>query len=183
MNTSDGGRQAGPAEGPNAVDDGPFPLLALYPNLRQVGWAVFGARTSGKPPVPCLVDSGTAGPGLRTRLERHERISNQLQGLRSVVEMHRPHCVICSWPGGMDWGAEGMRLLQRELDRWAAETGLPMTVYRAPEVRTAIAGKPNASKDALAYSIMFRLGLVGQYRTAPEWEAIAAGHYHLALRG
>ena len=72
-----------------------------------------------------------------------------------------------------------MRQLERDLHRWAGVMGLPIASIPAPEVRTAIAGKPNAPKEALAYSVMSRLNLVGQYRSAAEWEAIAAGYYYL----
>ena len=49
----------------------------------------------------------------------------------------------------------------------------------AQEVRTAIDGHLNASKDQLGYATMLLLGLIGQGRSTPESEAIAVGHYHL----
>ena len=75
-----------------------------------------------------------------------------------------------------------MLQLEEHLRRWAESQGLPVADYPAPGVRAALAGKPNASKGALAYSVMERLNLVGESRSALEWEAIAAGYYHLALR-
>lgn len=69
--------------------------------------------------------------------------------------------------------------LQEELRRWAGSIALPVSEYPAPQVRATIAGKPNASRDALAYSVMARLNLIGEFRSAPECEAIAAGYYHL----
>lgn len=158
------------------------PLLALYPNLRQTGWAVFGSRRHEGTPVPFLAASGTVGPGLRTKMELHERIAHQLQSLTAVAEQWRPRCAVCSWPGGMDWGAAGMLQLEEHLRRWAESQGLTVADYPAPEVRTALAGKPNASKVALAYSVMERLNLVGESRSALEWEAIAVGYHHRALR-
>ena len=158
------------------------PLLALYPNLRQTGWAVFGVRSREGAHVSFLTASGTAGPGLRTKMEPGERITHQLQNLTAVAEQWRPRCAVCSWPGGMDWGAAGMHQLEEHLRRWAEGQGLTVADYPAPEVRTALAGKPNASKGALAYSVMERLNLIGESRSALEWEAIAAGYLHLALR-
>ena len=157
-------------------------LLALYPNLRQTGWAVFSAQ--GRRPVAAffLAASGTVGPGPRTRLAPQQRIGHQVDHLTAVVEQCRPRCLACSWPGGMDWGSPGMRQLEEHLRRWAESQGIPVVDYPAPEVRAALAGKPNASKGALAYSVMERLNLVGESRSALEWEAIAAGYYHLALR-
>ena len=59
------------------------------------------------------------------------------------------------------------------------ERGLPQFSYTAQEVRAAVAGHPNASRDQLGYAIMLLLGLIGQGRSTHEWEAIAVGHYHL----
>ena len=158
------------------------PLLALYPNLRQTGWAVFDAWSHGGTPFPFLAASGTVGPGLRMKMEPRERIAHQLQSLTAIAEQWRPRCAVCSWPGGMDLGAAGMLQIEEHLRRWAESQGLPVADYRAPEVRAALVGKPNASKGALAYSVMERLNLVGESRSALEWEAIAAGYHHLALR-
>ena len=70
-------------------------------------------------------------------------------------------------------------LLVSSLARWSSGRGLPQFSYTAQEVRTAIAGHPNASRDQLGYAIMLLLGLIGQGRSTHEWEAIAVGHYHL----
>lgn len=176
----------GTCRGNTASDDGTAsrstgPLLALYPNLRQTGWAVFGVRSREGTPAPFLAASGTVGPGLRTKMEPRERIARQLQSLTAIAEQWRPRCAVCGWPGGMDWGAAGMLLFEEHLRQWAESRGLPLVDYPAPEVRAALAGKPNASKGALAYSVMERLNLVGENRSALEWEAIAAGYHHLRI--
>ena len=59
---------------------------------------------------------------------------------------------------------------------------IPLLKYTIQEVRAAVAGQPNASRDALCYAVMRRMGLIGQSRATAEWEAIAVGYYHLALR-
>lgn len=159
-----------------------FPVLALYPNLRQTGWAVFRTWDGAEAFVPSLAASGTVGPGLRTKMEPLERISRHLQSLATITERWHPRVAVCSWPGGMDWGAAGMHQLEEHLRRWADGQSLDVVDYGALRVRAALAGKSNASKEALAYSIMERLNLVGEYRSALEWEAIAVGYYHLALR-
>ncbi len=175
---------AGSADRGNTASDGTEsrptgPVLALYPNLRQTGWAVFGALRREGTPVSFLAASGTVGPGLRAKMEPRQRIACQLQSLSAIAERWRPQCVVCSWPGGMDWGAAGMRQLQEQLRLWAESQSLPAVDYPAPHVRAALAGKPNASKGTLAYSVMERLNLVGESRSALEWEAIAAGYHHL----
>lgn len=156
-------------------------LLALYPNLRQSGWAVFSARGCESGTLRFLAASGVVGPSPRTKMEPLERIAHQVQGLTAIAERWRPRCVVGSWPGGMDWGAPGIRLLEEHVRRWAGSQDLPVFDYPAPYVRAALAGKANTSKSVLAYSVMERLNLVGDNRSALEWEAIAAGYHHLAL--
>ena len=179
MTPSNPNRQGETPGGPDTIAPVSLPLLTLYPNLRQTGWAVFDARIHRETPMPRLASSGTVGPGLRTKMAPRERISHQLQSLTTIKESWGPSRIVCSWAGGMNWGADGVRQLERDLHRWAGVMGLPIASIPAPEVRTAIAGKPNAPKEALAYSVMSRLNLVGQYRSAAEWEAIAAGYYYL----
>ena len=70
-------------------------------------------------------------------------------------------------------------LLIASLATWSSERALPQFSYTAQEVKTAIAGHPNASRDQLGYAIMLLLGLIGQGRSTHEWEAIAVGQYHL----
>ena len=81
----------------------------------------------------------------------------------------------------MNWRVPGRDQLEQALLGWTDSTGLPLIVYAAPEVRAAVAGQPNASKDALGYAVMLRLGLIGQSRATAEWEAIAVGYYHLQV--
>lgn len=81
----------------------------------------------------------------------------------------------------MNWRVPGREQLEEALSGWAAGLGLPLTDYTAPEVRAAVAGQPNASKDALGYAVMLYLGLIGQSRATAEWEAIAVGCHHLQI--
>ena len=105
-----------------------------------------------------------------------------MEALTAVAAQWRPPRVVRSKPSGIPWRVPGLEQLDLALHNWAAGLGLPMTGYTAQEVRAAVAGQPNASKDALGYAIMLRLGLIGQSRATAEWEAIAVGHYHLAVK-
>ncbi len=167
----------------NAFFGAALPLLSLYPNLRQTGWAIIGAHGESRyqdgKAIPVLAKSGMVGPSTRSKIDPEERISNQLHGLTSVTHRWRPGSVVCSWPGGMNWDGAGIHKLEGALHQWAGSLGLPVAGYSATEVRAAIAGKANASKDALAYAVMTRLNQIGERRSAAEWEAIAAGYHHL----
>ena len=171
-----------PAKEQDPIPSASLPLLSLYPNLRQTGWAVFVFPCREGTMAPFLASSGIVGSSTRSKMHPRERISNQLQCLTSVAMQWRPRGVVCSWAGGMNWGVAGMHLFEEDLIRWAGNLALPVANYPAPRVRASLAGKPNASKDALAYSVMVRLNLIGEYRSAPEWEAIAAGYHHLQDR-
>ena len=160
-------------------DPGPCPafpastLLALYPGVRRTGWAVFAGRR--------VKASGTADSGTRRQTPLAERISLQLETLSRVVANWRPERAVRSMPGGLGRQSPGAAELERALGLWADGLGLPLTTHPAPDVRSAIAGRPNSPRDALAHAVMLRLGLIGQSRSAAEWEAIAAGCYHLQL--
>ena len=85
-----------------------------------------------------------------------------------------------SLPSGIYWLVPALELLDIALAEWSQRHGLCLYTYTAQEVRLAIAGHPNASREQLAYAVMARLGLIGQGKTTHEWEAIAVGGYHLA---
>ncbi len=154
-------------------------LLALYPGLRETGWAVLRSGSPGKLAAPAVVDAGLAGLKTRATVEPAERIAHQLTALSAVAGRWRPACIVRSSPRGMRWGAPGRDLLDAALRGWVSSLGLPLHEYAAPDVRAAVAGRPNASKDALGHAVMLRLGLIGQSRSNAEWEALAAGWHHL----
>ena len=159
----------------------PPALLALYPGVRQTGWAVLGTCREQRPARPPVAASGVVSLKTRQKVDPAERISYQVEALTALAARWRPGRVVLSAAGGMNWRLPGREQLDQALRRWAAGLGLPLTGYSATEVRAAIAGQPNASKDALGYAAMLRLGLIGQSRAAAEWEAIAVGCYHLQV--
>ncbi len=141
---------------------------------RETGWAVLDG--SG------VAASGVAGLKSRRKVVLPERIAYQLDALRSVVSRWRPACAVRSRAGAINWPTPGLEQLDAALHIWANELGLPLSGCTVEEVRAAIAGRRNASRDAQCYAIMRRLGLIGQSRATAEWEAIAVGYYHWALR-
>jgi len=99
--------------------------------------------------------------------------------LDELTEKWNPKLVALCQPSGINWPVPALDLLLTSLAEWSAGRDLPHFSYTVQEVRTAIAGDPNASRDQLGYATMLLLGLIGQGRSAHEWEAIAVGHYHL----
>ena len=79
-------------------------------------------------------------------------------------------------------GFRGLEQLDEALHTWADGLNIPLSDYTTREVRAAVAGQSNASRDAVSYAVMRRMGLIGQSRATAEWEAIAVGYYHQALR-
>lgn len=154
-------------------------LLALYPGVRQTGWAIFRTGDGPLPSGWAVAASGIVTLKTRQRVGPEERISHLLAALSEIALRWQPGCAVQSKAGGLTLGAPGREELDAALQAWAADMGLPLTGYSAPEVRAAIAGRPNASKDTLAHAVMLRLELIGQNRAAAEWEAIAAGCHHL----
>ena len=113
------------------------------------------------------------------------RVDHLIQSLDELVGQWAPDAVACCQPTGIGWEVPALRLLDAALVQWAGRRGLPFYAYTSQEVRTAVVGHPNASRDELGYAVMERFGMIGQSKTSHEWEAIAVGDYHLAsqLRG
>ena len=149
-------------------------LIALATGLRQTGWAVFHG--------PVVAASGVVGLKARRKMEPSDRIAHQLDSLSAVAVRWQAACAVRSKADGVNWQVPGLEQLDEALRTWADGLGIPLIDHTTREVRAAVAGQPNASRDAVCYAIMRRLGLIGQKRATAEWEAIAVGYYHSALR-
>lgn len=150
-------------------------LLALDAGVRQTGWAVF--LPSGE------VNSGViAAPGRRS-LNAKARLSYLGDGLDQLVGKWNPVAAVHSQPSGIHWSVPALELLDAALDDWVGRHRLTLYAYTAQEVRTAVTGHPNVSKEDLAYSVMASHGMIGTRKSTHEWEAIAVGYYHLARCG
>ena len=149
-------------------------LLALSTGLRETGWAVFQG--------PAVAASGVVGLKIRQKVEPSVRIAYQLDALSAVASRWRAASVARRKPSGVKRDAPGLEKLDVSLRDWAEGLGIPMFDYTSREVRSAIAGQHNASREAQCYAIMHKLGLVGQSRATAEWEAIAVGYHHRTLR-
>ena len=148
------------------------PLLAIDAGVRETGWAIFG---SGR-----LDRTGVIAVAGRGRVDGAARVDHLMQSLDELVAQWQPGTMACCQPTGINWSIPSLELLDAALCRWADRHGLHLYTYSTQEVRSAIAGHPNASRDQLGYAIMVRLGLIGQSKTTHEWEAVAMGHYHLS---
>ena len=126
-----------------------------------------------------MAASGITGLSSRRKLEPEVRVSHLIESLNELAGQWSPQAMALCEPSGINWPMPALDLLVSSLARWPSGRGLPQFSYTAQEVRTAIAGHPNASRDQLGYAIMLLLGLIGQGRLTHEWEAIAVGHYHL----
>ena len=149
-------------------------LLALATGLRETGWAVLHGST--------VAASGVVGLKTRRKTEPSTRIAHQLEALSAVAVRWQAACVARSKADGVNWRVPGLEQLDEALRAWAEGLGIPLLEYTTQEVRAAVAGQPNASRDAVGYAIMRKLGIIGQSRATAEWEAIAVGYYHQALR-
>ena len=146
-------------------------LLALDAGVRETGWAVFQDDE--------VIESGITGLSTRRKLEPGVRVAHLVESLDELAGQWKPHAVALCQPSGINWPVPALDLLLSSLAGWSSARGLPQFSYTAQEVRAAIAGHPNASRDQLGYAIMLLLGMIGQGRSTHEWEAIAVGHYHL----
>ena len=145
-------------------------LLALDAGVRETGWAIF--RPGG------AVETGAIGTATRRRVDAESRVGQLVMSLDLLVVRWQPANVVHSLPSGIHWPVPALDLLQASLVQWSRNHGLALHAYTAQEVRVAMVGHPNASRQQLAYAVMVRLGLIGQSKTTHEWEALAVGCYH-----
>ena len=148
-------------------------LLALDADTRETGWAIFVGHT--------LSDSGiiaTAGRAGSAKI----RIASLLLALDELVERFAPDEVAWCQPTGLRWDVPALALLETELAQWARQAGRPLAPYPSATIRQGVAGHARASRQSLAFAAMTALGLVGADKSTHEWEAVAAGAYHLCQR-
>ena len=146
-------------------------LLAMDAGVRETGWAIFQSR--------CLVTTGIIRVPHRRRLDAEIRICYLIGCLDEVVAEWQPGAVVYSRPSGPHWPIQALELLEAGLVAWSKRQRLGLYSYSAQEVRSAMAGHPNVSRDEIAYADMAMLALIGQGKTQHESEAVAAGDYHL----
>jgi Holliday junction resolvasome RuvABC endonuclease subunit len=147
-------------------------LLALDAGVRETGWAVFHRGD--------IQATGIIKLTSLRRVDANVRVDHLVQSLDQLVDRWNPDEVACCQPSGIGWRMPALDLLDEALARWSARHCLCLYAYTAQEVRTAVAGHPNASRVDLGYAVMTRFGLIGQGKTTHEWEAIAVGDYHIA---
>jgi Holliday junction resolvasome RuvABC endonuclease subunit len=151
-------------------------LLALDLGSWDTGWAVFQGDQ-------------VAGSGIIGVPRRGESACSQVRLAHIVGEMEelaarwRPQAVVLSHPAGMCWRMPALELVLGGLQDWSLRHRLPLHRYTDQEVRRAVAGRERVSASGLACAMMALLGGIGQARSTREWEAIAAGCYHLANQG
>jgi Holliday junction resolvasome RuvABC endonuclease subunit len=142
------------------------------PGWGETGWAIIH-RSNG-------IHSGLIRIPGRRRLDAASRISQLLLALDQLAVQWRPDAVAHSRPSGIHWQVPALELLESSLLQWCRDHSVPLYAYTAQEVRGAVTGHPNSSRDQLAYAVMARLGLIGQAKSTHEWESIAVGQYHLS---
>ncbi len=148
-------------------------LLALDAGVRETGWAVFKDDE--------VIESGVTGLSTRRKVGPEVRVAHLIESLDELAGQWQPGAVALCQPSGINWPVPALDLLVSSLTEWSSGRRPPQFSYTAQEVRTAIAGHPNASRDQLGYATMLLLGLIGQGRSTHESEALAVGHYHQTL--
>ena len=148
----------------------PITVIGLDAGVRETGWAVF---SQGE-----IRATGSIALRSRHRIDASTRVEHLVDALDQLVAEWQPEAVACCQPTGIGWKIPALELLDAALSDWSTRHQLCLYSYTAQEVRTAVAGHPNASRGDLSHAVMVRFGLIGQSRTTHEWEAIAIGEYH-----
>ena len=145
-------------------------LLAISTGSRRTGWAVFADGH--------LKDTGTISIPAVLRARAGERAVLLICTLDELAVRWDVGAVAYRRRSSVGPPSPGDAPLEAELSRWREFRGLAWYSYGTGEIRKALAGKPNASREALAYAVMENLGLIGDNRAPEEWEAAAIGVYH-----
>ena len=149
-------------------------LLALDARIMETGWAVF--RRHG------IRGTGVIRASRSRSLDAGGRVTHLVSCLDELATRWKPDTVACGQPSGMHWPVPALELLDGSLAEWSERRRLALYTYSSEEVRAAIARHAKVPQDQLAYAIMRRLGLIGERKSTPEWEALAIGYYHLCHR-
>ncbi len=161
---------------PDPASDQGLVLLALDAASWITGWAVFRGEE--------VAATGVIGlPRSKDGPFPPERLAHLVGELDALSARWQPQEVVVSQPSGLRWQMPALDLVIEGLRDWGRRRQLPLQFYTDQEVRRAISGRERVTASQLAYDTMALLGVVGQPRTTREWEAIAAGYYHLANRG
>ncbi len=155
----------------NGLNSGQPALLALSAGGRAVGWAAFVRRelkATGRIALP--------DPRRRRSKDPAWLLDRSLDELAA---RWLPQSVACCQAAGVGPPAPGLKLLGSSLGCWQDLNRFSWNSYTVREVRAAVEGRPNASRDALAHAVMMAVGLIGHTKTTQEWEAAAVGIYHL----
>ena len=156
---------------PEPAGPGQAALLALSAGARAIGWAVFAQRE--------LEATGRIVLPSAKRRVPADSANHLALTLDDLAARWHPQSVACCQAAGVGAPTPGLKLLARSLACWQGRGRFSWDSYTVREVRTAVEGRANASRDALAHAVMMALGLIGHTKTTQEWEAIAVGVYHL----
>lgn len=151
-------------------------LLALDSGSWESGWAVFLGEE--------VTATGLIGlRRLKDGPSSQDRLAHLVEKLDELAARWRPQAVVVSRASGLPQSMPAVELVSQGLREWSLRRGLPLHSYTDQEVRRTVVGRDRVSASQLAYGIMAMLGVEGQGRTTREWEAVAAGYYHLANQG
>ena len=150
-------------------------LLALDARIMETGWAVFLPRR--------VSDTGVIRMSRSRSLDTAGRVTHLVSCLDELAAYWKPDTVAYGQPSGMHWPVPALELLDCSLAEWSKRHRLTLYTYPSEEVRAAIARHSRVPQDQLSYAIMRRLGLIGERKSTPEWEALAIGYHHLFRHG
>ena len=149
--------------------------MALDARIMETGWAIFGPRS--------VSETGVIKMSRSRSLDTPGRVAHLVRCLDELAEQWDPQAVAYGQPSGMHWPVPALELLDGSLAEWSERRRLAFYTYSVEEVRAAVARHARVPQDQLAFAIMRRLGLIGERKSTPEWEALAIGYYHLNRAG
>ncbi len=152
-------------------------FIAIDPSTTVTGWAVFQDDT--------LVAWGKIDTRKTAYAERFPFIVGEISrrtsqyGVREVVMED----VKFAWRSKFRIrNIAGLQIVFRSIQQWAKEKGYPVTAYNPASWKNAVVGVNAAPKEVTKNNIRYRFPAVPDDLTDHEYDAIAIGVYHGALR-
>jgi len=151
-------------------------IIGIDPGSLVTGWGVIETRGSSM----VHVGHGTIASGSAERNEPADRLSFIYQGIRAAIRSYRPDGLSLeriffarNAQSALKLGqARGMALLA------AAHAGIPVYEYTASEIKLAVAGYGQATKDQVQKMVVSLLG-VSETMACDASDALAAAICHL----
>jgi crossover junction endodeoxyribonuclease RuvC len=155
-------------------------ILSLDPSTVATGYAVIDSSIAEENLAEGLLEYGTIKPKPTARLS--DRIRHIYDALQDIIEKHRPDAIVTEDQfGGQITAVKALSQVRGAIMLLASQNNLPMYLLAPTQIKKAITGIGNASKDKVIDAVRrtFKINDEAERLTSDMADAIAAGYTYL----